>query len=329
MAMLRLIVRRAAELLDVGLVATTRATEGSMVRQAARVLRSRAVLFGTGVWYPPGVIVHLSPPEHARLAPLFSRARSSVAAKVAARLRSHDGGVPEIRVVFDMDPELSAGFAVSALDPMEPPARLTLVKNPEPRREPVANYPTLEFLGRSVRVDPTGVELGRDVSGPGRVTDPTVSARHAIVQLASEGLRITDVGSTNGTWLRGARVSDAGLHHGDELRLGATTIRINWQAEQSTARLVEELRESESRESSSDLVLEWDRLVAEVPIGEDRLLWLARSTGVTFRALDRARRLKKAAASGVELSGDDLRWALQVVSDASAQLREAAKEASA
>src|SRR6266498_295244 len=38
-----------------------------------------------------------------------------------------------------------------------------------------------------------------------RLADPTVSRRHAALELAGGALRITDLGSRNGTWVNGLR----------------------------------------------------------------------------------------------------------------------------
>ena len=52
------------------------------------------------------------------------------------------------------------------------------------------------------------------------LNDPTVSRRHAALRREDEGWRITDLGSTNGTWVNGWRVDRALVRDGDELVLG-------------------------------------------------------------------------------------------------------------
>jgi len=75
-----------------------------------------------------------------------------------------------------------------------------------------------------------------DVSGElvvGRVEadisldDDEVSRRHALVRRAGGGIEILDLGSRNGTWVNGAQISSATLlAHGDDVRLGQTTLRV-------------------------------------------------------------------------------------------------------
>lgn len=333
MGVIKLVLRRAGEMIDGGIAATTRTTEGAIVREAARVLRSRAVLFGGGVWFPPGVVIHLSPTEHERLSPLFASGRATVAAKVAARLKTPDGGAPEVRVVFDLDPDLVSGFAVSAFERSESSARLTLVKCPASASGDATNYPRLVWPdGRQARIASDGLELGREVVGPGRLSDPTVSARHAVASLNGEHLKLVDLGSTNGTWVNGARTSDNVLHHGDAVRIGATTLRVDWPAATPTALLADDAGSRPPQERSGrsqNVCVAWERLVAHVPASEDRLEWLSRATGVSFRALDRARRLQAAAIHGETILAADAEWAVQLLERAASRLAERPGEATA
>jgi DNA-binding NtrC family response regulator len=57
--------------------------------------------------------------------------------------------------------------------------------------------------------------------------DPTVSRRHVSLELTELGLLVTDLGSTNGTFVNEARVTVGYLGPRDRLRLGSTTIQAN------------------------------------------------------------------------------------------------------
>jgi two-component system response regulator HydG len=57
-----------------------------------------------------------------------------------------------------------------------------------------------------------------------RLTDPTVSRRHASIELTEHGVLVSDLDSTNGSFLGDARVVSAYLSPGVRLRLGSTTI---------------------------------------------------------------------------------------------------------
>jgi two-component system, NtrC family, response regulator HydG len=59
-----------------------------------------------------------------------------------------------------------------------------------------------------------------------RLTDPTVSRRHASIELTDQGLLASDLGSTNGTFVNDARVVAAYLAPGIRLRLGSSTLEV-------------------------------------------------------------------------------------------------------
>jgi len=59
-----------------------------------------------------------------------------------------------------------------------------------------------------------------------RLTDRTVSRRHAAFELSGARVRVTDLQSTNGTFVQGLAVLDAYLQGGEVVRLGATAIRV-------------------------------------------------------------------------------------------------------
>lgn len=57
--------------------------------------------------------------------------------------------------------------------------------------------------------------------------DEFVSSRHATIDPRSDGLWVEDGGSTNGTFVNGARVTTPRLlHGGDVLRIGQTDLKV-------------------------------------------------------------------------------------------------------
>ncbi len=58
------------------------------------------------------------------------------------------------------------------------------------------------------------------------LTDRLVSRRHAAFELAGARLRVTDLGSTNGTFVQGIRVGDAYLQGSELVRIGDTALRV-------------------------------------------------------------------------------------------------------
>jgi DNA-binding NtrC family response regulator len=56
--------------------------------------------------------------------------------------------------------------------------------------------------------------------------DKSLSRQHARLTLKGGVLLMTDLGSTNGVWVRGRRVADAELRAGDSARLGGVTVAV-------------------------------------------------------------------------------------------------------
>ena len=95
------------------------------------------------------------------------------------------------------------------------PGRFFVVKSPE-----------LELGGIIDVTAPTTV--GRDVgSGIRLARDEFASARHARIEPRADGIWIDDLGSTNGTFVNGARVkSGRALRPGDVVRIGETELQL-------------------------------------------------------------------------------------------------------
>jgi predicted component of type VI protein secretion system len=80
--------------------------------------------------------------------------------------------------------------------------------------------------GLSFRVGRDPQLIGRGQAADIVLADPHVSRRHATVQLTADGVWLTDLGSTNGTWLNDQRLTDSvQLTDGDVVRLGRTDLR--------------------------------------------------------------------------------------------------------
>ena len=70
------------------------------------------------------------------------------------------------------------------------------------------------------------VFLGQSPACAIRLDDPTVSRRHAAFDLVEGALRLSDLGSTNGTSVNGVRAYDVALVGGETLTVGTTSLRL-------------------------------------------------------------------------------------------------------
>jgi pSer/pThr/pTyr-binding forkhead associated (FHA) protein len=70
------------------------------------------------------------------------------------------------------------------------------------------------------------VEVGREGAQVKLTGDANASRRHASIAPSSGGVRVTDLGSTNGTFVNGQRVQTADVRQGDVIKIGATSFRV-------------------------------------------------------------------------------------------------------
>lgn len=70
------------------------------------------------------------------------------------------------------------------------------------------------------------LEIGREASGIALAGDAQASRRHAIISAVPSGLQLQDLGSTNGTFVNGAKVATALLRQGDVIRVGSSEFRV-------------------------------------------------------------------------------------------------------
>jgi signal transduction histidine kinase len=68
------------------------------------------------------------------------------------------------------------------------------------------------------------VSVGRDSGNRIRLHDTEVSRRHAEFRQTSDGYRVTDIGSANGTFVNGQSIKDVLLRPGDQVQIGQTVL---------------------------------------------------------------------------------------------------------
>jgi two-component system cell cycle response regulator len=81
-------------------------------------------------------------------------------------------------------------------------------------------------LGSSVELDNQPLEIGRDAECGVTLTGDGVSRRHARIQLIFALYFVTDLESTNGTFVNEQRVSMTQLKDGDQIKIGDTVLKF-------------------------------------------------------------------------------------------------------
>jgi two-component system, NtrC family, response regulator HydG len=113
---------------------------------------------------------------------------------------------------------------------LTPPARgafvLTLIEGPDP--------------GRSFHLDdshPSRMLVGQSPACDFQLEDREVSRRHAALELVGDRLRVTDLGSKNGTFVDRLQVAVAYLAGGERLRMGQSVLEVHYELGRSAPKL--------------------------------------------------------------------------------------------
>jgi DNA-binding winged helix-turn-helix (wHTH) protein len=137
---------------------------------------------------------------------------SNLVAELRAALRDDPRRPQFIRTVHGF------GYAFSDIA-----VRLEPADNPPP---PASDW--MCWLVRGERCVPLGDGehlIGRDATSIVAIDSRTVSRRHALLRVKGERAVLTDLGSRNGTCVRGTRIgSPTPLANGDEIRIGAVVL---------------------------------------------------------------------------------------------------------
>lgn len=141
---------------------------------------------------------------------------------------------PELVRRLSLEQPLPAGFVrqVSLEQPLpaEVARRLSIEQPVAQKIAPPSPSVSLRctagpLSGRTFEIGLAGLVLGRDPSmSQVVIEDPQVSRRHAWIGYRDGDLVAVDRGSSNGTWINGARIRDARLLAGDRLALGESVL---------------------------------------------------------------------------------------------------------
>lgn len=114
--------------------------------------------------------------------------------------------------------------------PLQPTVAMPAVASSQPPMMSAPSAPSLVALdgplsGQRFAISGT-IDVGRESPSIPLAFDSAVSRRHATIAVVPGGLSITDLGSSNGTYLDGQRIQAGILTPGRTLRIGATTFRL-------------------------------------------------------------------------------------------------------
>ena len=84
----------------------------------------------------------------------------------------------------------------------------------------------MEVNGSRHVIGGDGLVVGRGAEADLRINDPGISRRHAEFRLDGRQVKVTDLGSTNGTVVDGHKVRETTLRDGATVRLGNTDLVV-------------------------------------------------------------------------------------------------------
>ncbi len=217
-------------------------------RRLERALETAAVARPGGALVPDHYRVAVHPSELAALgvAPAELAGRLADGLLAAARRRGYRlVGSPRVEIVTkaslpkgDVEVEVTfsrpAGPRLAAALPMgagatpaaEATGLLPRPLQPAPEAQLVVRSP--DGRTRTLPLDGRPVTIGRAPDNRLRIDDPRVSRHHARIVLRDGSYVLVDLGSTNGTWVEGLRVSEVVLGAGDRIDIaaGAAELRV-------------------------------------------------------------------------------------------------------
>src|ERR671924_331665 len=221
-----------------------------LARKLAKEMDDHRMVSVSRVYAPNEYSVYLSPTDREQ----FSSYEESLVSELQDYLAEHGRRESYVllsspTVVMHTDEDLEVGeFGIAtrmvqpepgqaAEAPAEAPPGATMVYRPKPGPPTQAVTPeelgverelvTLTVDGNEHAIDKQSVVIGRSKDCDVRVADPNVSRRHAEVRQEGTTYWLVDLGSTNGTFVNGVKVSRARkLTPGDLVRVGETDFRF-------------------------------------------------------------------------------------------------------
>lgn len=167
------------------------------------------------VYVPNEFIVRLHPEDLAYLRPLEEALRREIEQYVQQYVEQRGYalvGRPRL-ILAEAERGHPGSFNVESLMVERPPEALLIGLT-----GPVA--------GTKFRVEQDCVRLGRAPENDLVIEDHNLSRFHAQIIRQKEGFVVVDLGSTNGTYVNGQKVSQAALRDGDEIAVGLSCWRF-------------------------------------------------------------------------------------------------------
>ncbi len=163
---------------------------------------------------------------------LYRAERQSEALRAATRLRrllQEELGLDPSPTVVDLEEAILRHDPVLGVPREESPAARAPVRAVRVDAEDASVAAAVEVVSarwsRRIELVSERTTVGKASENDIELDDPSVSHLHAVLERFPAGWCVTDLGSSNGTWLNGERISSSRrLRHEDEIRIGKTRL---------------------------------------------------------------------------------------------------------
>lgn len=209
-----------------------------LAKRALREMEAAHTIGVRDVWAPNRYTFFLSSADHER----FAQAEGAIAAELRQLIR--DGAaergwklVGPAEVIFETDPAIGRGEFRCQAALVEGPDRpmtgeMQRVAAEQAAADASASAPAVLSViqdgkrAESFALDKDVVSIGRLREADVVLQDPGASRQHAEIRRTPNGYVLADLGSTNGTMVNEATVSERLLQEGDRITIGRTILEF-------------------------------------------------------------------------------------------------------
>ena len=212
-------------------------------RRVERAMESGRIRDGGATVVPHRFAVHLAAPDLAALRDAHPTLAADLADAALAFARSHHyrlGDRPTVALVADVSVEPGDAVVAAGVESEHTDDAAVVVSNASPAGEQTAVFvvPTVDAPKARLRevrpdgstrmftVDGRPLTIGRAPDNGLVLFDGRVSRHHARLYGRSGALLLTDLGSTNGSWVNDRKVEEMALGEGDRIRVGDTILVV-------------------------------------------------------------------------------------------------------
>ena len=223
----------------------------ALAKRIERAMDTNRQFTNDGVLVPNQYELHLHPADYAVFESYRTALEDDLAHEVLGRARRERYGLVarprvsivrdegtrrgDIRVAANIVDERGTARPAPSAPPVSSDTRVfssPAPPQPQPRPQPVAPPRTYLIVhretGPAMRFDLGGqlISIGRGAENDLILDDPQVSRHHCQLKLQQGAYSLTDMGSTNGSYVNGQRISEIALGPGDIIEVGGTRIEF-------------------------------------------------------------------------------------------------------